>query len=556
MARFPLARLRALAGDLVLARGQEYHARGAVTLLSVDARQVLARVRGGEDYRVRLTGQGRDFGGDCSCPAFERDDWCKHLVAAALAADAAGDAVPDRLGAIRTHLLGLGTEALAALLLEQAEADPALLRRLDLAASAAAAGPADHAGRLREVLQEVLSPPDYVDYRGAGDWTDQVLETLDQIPALIAGGGAAEARALVEEVLDELPAALEMVDDSDGGGMEILHRAAALHMEACRALRPEPEAFAEELFERAWDDDGFGTFAEADEEYAEILGAAGLATYRRLAEAALAKLPKPGRDDPKAHERRWLVGVLDRFAAREGDLDRRLALRASLLTQAQDYLALAEFCLAQGRPDLALQYAGDGAFLFDDERLVLFLAGRLVAEGRAEEATAALWKAFGNAPSLALLQAWLKLAGSDGPDRALALLRIRRAATAKREPFAATALLRLEVELLLAAERLEEAWAAAEGHRIGEELLLRLATASEAKLPEAAARTYRALAEERIAQTNRGGYEAGCQMLARLARIEPAATHAGFIAELRQRHRAKRTLLPLLDQHMAKLARR
>src|SRR3954469_25086822 len=112
MARFPLARLRALAGDLVLARGQEYHASGAVTLLSVDAKRVLARVRGSEDYRVRLTGQGHDFDGDCTCPAFGRDGWCKHLVATALAVDAAGDAAPDRLGPIREHLGGLGTEAL------------------------------------------------------------------------------------------------------------------------------------------------------------------------------------------------------------------------------------------------------------------------------------------------------------------------------------------------------------------------------------------------------------------------------------------------------------
>jgi hypothetical protein len=428
MSRFAPDRLRILAGDTAFARGEAYHAQGAVSLLSAAGEEVLAIVRGGEDYRVRLHGGGSRIAGDCTCPAFDRDGWCKHLVAAALAANAAGEEVPDRRAAIRAHLLGLGAETLADMLLGLAERDPALLRRLDLAASAARAPVAEHAARLRETLRATLRPRHFVDYAEAGGWTEEVLDTLEQIPALIASGAAAEAKDLLGTVLDELPAALEQVDDSDGGGMEILERAAALHLEACRTLEPDPVVLAAELFERAWDGDHFGTFDRADETYAELLGEAGLADYRRLAEAAYARLPPIGRGgaDPKAGDRRRLTEILDRFAAREGDLDRRIALRRASLADAHDYLALGRFCLAQGRPVLAREVAEDGAWLFADANataLVAFLAERLAAEGKREDAIAALWRGFERAPAFSLFRALQDLAAAEAADHALAVLR-------------------------------------------------------------------------------------------------------------------------------------
>lgn len=556
MPRFAPARLRALAGPAAFARGEAVLAAGAVRLWSVGTEQVLAVVRGAEDYRVRLRGKATRISGDCTCPAFDREGWCKHLVAAALAANAAGDDAPDRLGAIRAHLLGQGAAALADMLLDLAGRDPALLRRLDLAASAADKTPTDHAARLRTALHATLHPRHDVDYHEAGAWTDEVLATLEQIPALIAGGAAADAKALLETALDALPGALEQVDDSDGGGTEILERAAALHVEACRALRPDPVALAAELFERAWDSDGFGTFDSADETYAEVLGDAGLAEYRRLAEAAYASLPPIGRGgaDPKAGDRRQLTFMLDRFAARDGDVDRRIALRRAVLATAHDHLMLARFCLEQGRPAQAREVAKDGVFLYDDATataLVLFLAERLVAEGKRDEAIAALWRGFERAPALNLFSAVHALGVPDAAERALAMVRSQRAATGTTDRWRISAMVELEIDILMATARFAEAWAISRETVVRDNLLLRLADASAAQLPHEAARAYRAVLERRIDQTNRSGYEDACRLLVRLAALQPRAEHAAYVAALRHRHRMKRSLLPMLDQHLA-----
>lgn len=556
MSQFAPDHLRVLAGDTAFARGEAYHAQGAVSLLSAAGEEVLAIVRGGEDYRVRLRGGGSRIAGDCTCPAFDRDGWCKHLVATALAANAAGEEVPDRRAAIRAHLLGLGAAALADMLLDLAERDTALLRRLDLAASAARNPAAEHAARLRETLRDTLRPRHYVDYAEAGGWTEEVLDTLEQIPALIEGGAAGAARDLLETVLDEWPEALEQVDDSDGGGMEILQRAAALHLDACRALKPDPCELAAELFERAWDGDDFGTFDCADETYAELLGEVGLAEYRSLAEAAYARLPPTGRGgtDPKAEDRRRLTGILDRFAAREGDLDRRIALRRAALANAHDYLALGRFSLEQGRPALAREVAEDGAWLFEDASataLVAFLAERLAAEGQREEAVAALWRGFERAPAFSLFRALQDLAAAEAADRALALLRARRAAMGKADRWRLGAMIELEFEILMATARLAEAWKLTRSSEFRDDLLLRLARASEETLPGEAARAYRAVIERQIGLTDRRGYEEACRLLGRLATLEPATEHAAYVAALRARYRAKRSLVPMLDRHLA-----
>ncbi len=494
MQRFSRDRLRDLAGAAVFARGEAYHAAGAVSIVTADADEVVAQGRGGDLYRVQLHGSGADISGACSCPAFADHGWCKHLVAAALAADGSAEGLSDRRGAIRAHLVGLGAETLARMLLELAEDDPALMRRLDLAASAAAAPMAEHAGRLRRALREALTPRRFVGYGEAGDWAAEVLDVLDQVPSLIAAGAAADAKALLETVLDDLPEALEQVDDSGGQGTEIIERTAALHLEACRALRPDPVVLAEELFERAETDD-YGSFDRADETYADLLGDRGLAEYRRLTEAAYARLPAfaSGEAYTISASRRRLTSVLDRFAERDGDVDRRIALRRAALGGAQDYLHLAQFCLSQGRPALALKAAEDGAWLFEDHSataLIVFLAERLAADGRAHEAITALWCGFERTPAFALFQALTELGAPDAADRALGILRARQAATGKADRWRHGALVELELSILMATARLPEAWEVTRRDPVSDSLLLRLAEVSETALPAEAAAAY------------------------------------------------------------------
>ena len=135
-ARFDVCALRALAGDKVFARGEEYHREGRVEILTIERGRILAQVAGSEDYRTELTGQNKAIGGECSCPAFEDWGFCKHMVAAALAVNALdADAEAEVTGAlarIREHLRRQDAEALVEMIISLAERDLALFRQLDM----------------------------------------------------------------------------------------------------------------------------------------------------------------------------------------------------------------------------------------------------------------------------------------------------------------------------------------------------------------------------------------------------------------------------------------
>jgi uncharacterized Zn finger protein len=567
--RFDPAALRDLAGDAVFRRGEDYARAGRVELLSDDGACLRARIIGTEVYRAALRGRGGRIAGECSCPASTDRGFCKHLVAVALAANAAGEggeAVPDRIGAIRAYLRAQGEDRLAEMILDLAERDPALLDRLDLAASAAAGDPDEVAERCRAALKRALRTGRFVEYGEAGAWTRGLLDVLEQLEGLIGSGRAKLVLEVVDDLFRRLPGALENVDDSDGGGSEIAERAADLHLAACEAARPDPVALARELF-RLETTEEFGVLRDASERYAHLLGAAGMEEHRRLAQAAWDRLPKTRQrrggvvtaaaEDGLA--RHWLFPILDRLAEQEGDADRRIALREAQLEHAHDYLRLAEFCLAQGREAEAIRRAEEGAWLFDDvsgQPLLLFLAERHRAAGHAAKAEAVLWPGFERRPSMRLYEALTKgkKAGSAArtalADRAVALLEERLGKPKEKEHWLRGNLAGLLIEILLRERRLAAAWAAARRHGCPDGIWLALADASEKDMPGDALAVYERLVEQQVALADKHGYAQACHLVARMRPLRvvrgEAAVHRAYVEALLARHRAKRSFVTML----------
>ena len=108
---------------------------------------------------------------------------------------------------------------------------------------------------------------------------------------------------LAERAIDRIESAIESIDDSNGECSALLERARDIHIRAARGARPDPVALARDLYERETGD-GYGTFDDAAWLYADVLGEAGLAEYRRLATEAWEKLPPlTGRSRQKAARR-------------------------------------------------------------------------------------------------------------------------------------------------------------------------------------------------------------------------------------------------------------
>lgn len=551
--RFDLDTVRELAGGKVFARGEDYHRSGQVLILSIEPGRVLAQVAGSEDYRTELTGRGDDIDGECSCPAFEDWGFCKHMVATALAANAAGadaDTTGDgTLARIRDHLKRKGVDALVEMIVDLAERDGALLRQLDMAAAAFDADDKALQARLRKAIDGATRTRGFIDYGEAGGWATAVAEALDVLAGLASGKRAGLILELARHAIDRIEHAIENIDDSDGHCTGRLERAREIHVSAACAARPDPIALARDLFAREMAEQ-YDVFYGAAPLYAEALGEKGLEEYRRLAVAAWEKLPprRAGRRrDEFSDDYRRLFGMLDYFAERDGDVEARIALRDKNLSSPWHYLQLAQFCLEQGRRDEALRRAEEGLWMFEDdrpdERLLFFVADLLSKAGRKDDAATHLWRAFDKAPSAELYARLRKLGAKAARERAIEELQRR---LAKEKPSQWHHPADLLICILTDEKMYEAAWAAIRRHGVSGNVKAALAHASEASHPREALDTYAARVDALANGGNNAAYAEAAKLVGRMAALHGANEHASYLAAFKARHGRKRNLMKLL----------
>ena len=556
--RFNVDVLRERAGAKVFARGEAYCRGGEVEILVIGPGRVLAQVAGTEDYRAELTGQGEDFGGACSCPAYKDWGFCKHLVATALVAN---DIRVDETGSfdafarIRDHLKQKGVDALVEMIVDMAEQDPALFRKLDAAAAMTRTDEKTLGVRLRKAIDSATRTREFVDYHEASGWAAQVDSVLDVIAGLVSDGRAGLARELAERALDRIEQAIENIDDSDGHCSMLLGRAREVHLAATCELRPEPKQLARDLFAREMQDE-YGTFEGAVGLYAEVLGEIGLAEYRRLAAEAWEKLsPSRGRRAEQDLAQPEVLGnsdqlmrILDFFAERDGDIDARIALRAKDLSSQWSYLQLAEFCRSHGREEEAVRRAEEGLWVFEDERpderLVLFAADILSKAGRKSDAEVHLRRAFEKEPSLHLYSRLRQFGGEEMRERAVRFLEAKQASGERIRWFQPSDLL---VRIWMHETMFDEAWAVVRKHSSSPALKAELARASEATNPREALEVY---AERVVEFVNRGGnsaYAEAAKLIARMATLRSRKEQTDYVLALKARFDRKRNFMKLLD---------
>ncbi len=151
------------------------------------------------------------------------------------------------------------------------------------------------------------------------------------------------------------------MDDSDGSMGELLDRLQDIHLTACKAAKPDPQALAKRLFD--WELHGdWDTFRDAVLTYAEVLGDKGLKHYRELAEAAWAAVPTlgPGDGNSDRYRRFNIKHIMETLAQAGGGLDELIAVKQRDLSSSYTFLEIAQACRQAGAEDRALAWAEKG----------------------------------------------------------------------------------------------------------------------------------------------------------------------------------------------------
>ncbi len=536
--------LTRLAGPGAFQRGKRYFDEGRVTVRESDDSHLRAGVAGSADYAVELLLQDGELRAACDCPV---EGFCKHAVAAALAwrgdapvkPRARKDAPPD----LAAFLKAQPVERLAQLLGKYAHEYDGIRRELTLLAKVE--GSRDDPAALGKAVRAFLNVRRFLDYRDSiayGRELDGLVSLLRQTLAR----DAALCATLCEAAAAKLFRIYENSDDSAGAIGSRFHDLAELHRQACAMDPPPPKELAKRLHALAAEDDwGFFEFTH----YLEPLGDDGLAAFGALLHKEWESLP-PLKAGEGHYGRRWQVRrLLEKWAQQVGDHELLIALRGSDLSKPHDYVGLVETYRQAGRQREALAAAERGMKAFPRDWMMRELAAReLRAAGMDDEALALLWRNFEEQPSEHAYQTLLEAAGNRREswcERALQALHVREQASAKGGKANAT----LRIGILLGENRVAEAVELAADQGCAPDLLERLAGKAEKLDPGAAAGFYRRVVE--FSMGNNPGNSAYGRAAENLRCMRPLlgqAEFAAYLADLRQRFRAKRNFIKLLDE--------
>jgi hypothetical protein len=302
-------------------------------------------------------------------------------------------------------LTSLSAQALVELLIDHAHEDDALARRLLLMTARPVGGGRPDALAMRTMVDHAFAYHGFVSWRETYGYVRGIDEAIDALEGLLDNGHADAVIELCEYALAATERALDHVDDSGGEMRTVFERLETLHHEACLRGSPDPHALAQRLFEREVGGD-WDVFDRAIARYEHVLGDAGVAHYRALAEQHWASVPAlgPGADTTGRYGERFrITRIMQTLAELSGELPAQIAVRERDLSSGYRFLEIAELCRSHGEHDAALEWAERGMAVFDDApdpRLPSFMIEEYRRRGRSADASEQSLAAFEDRPTL------------------------------------------------------------------------------------------------------------------------------------------------------------
>jgi tetratricopeptide (TPR) repeat protein len=418
----------------------------------------------------------------------------------------------------------------------------------------------------RAALDRAIGVIDFVEEDEVPTYAHRVGEVLSSVGDLLDHGHARAVVELMEHAQRLMQDAVENVGD-DGGYIDgLLDDIEALHLEACRTARLDPEDLAARLWELETGSE-YG-FAGAVDRYASVLGNAGLAAYRKLAEAAWATVPPLGLGEAAPYDanRATLTHIMEVLAGRTGDVDEQVGVLCRDLSRPQRFVAVAKLYREAGSNDRALACAEQGLDAFGRERAGPELAGLVIDgyqdRGRHDEAMALAVAEFEGGPTFAsylVLKARATRAGQWDGQREPARGALRRAAgpvsrspaSGLRPPWGPPAGRTELVRALLADGEPDRAWQEAVEGGCADQVWLELAAERESQHPDDAIGVYQKAVDRLVPLKDKDAYRRAAALVSRIATVMEAmgreADCTAYIGALRAAHRPKRNFMAALD---------
>jgi len=387
--------------------------------------------------------------------------------------------------------------------------------------------------QLRAEVDRGLRTRRFLDYRDAIAWAGAAQPILGELERLSRGAPSQELVELLQRAVGHVVKVLHR--GSSGAIGDIARELLELHAIACDAQVADPVKLAKWMIRFRFTDQDF---FEADPvRYRAALGERGLAEYRRAVSAS---------GKPTSFAARY---ARERLAVLDGDTAAIVTLLGGDLRTPQQFVRVAEAMAELGRDDEVLVWTARGiaetsgwqtAKLYD---LACAVHARHGTGTEVLRLRRAQHEQTPTRSSYATLRTAAEVIDVWPVERDAARAALRRHDTSAL------------IDAMLADEDHELAWhtaATAAKETVGPDQWLRLAEAREAGHPADAVLVYQRVIEHVLATTDRRAYQQAVRILKRADTAARAAdqadTFAAYLAELRDRHRRRPTLIALLDK--------
>ncbi len=572
-----------MAGDRYFARGEDYAHRGYVHDLAIDENVLTARVTGTENYYVEFWVENDELLSSCTCPLGVDDIFCKHCVAVGLtwlanpksakpqtggSASRAPRQTPVTLQEVQQFLEQQEKSTLIRWMLDYAQREDDWRQQLFLKVASQRPQGLDLT-TFRRALRDAIAVRGFIDWDETSSYADGILTVFHSIQDLLDNHPDAVIE-LCESAIILLETALNSVDDSNGEVGSILEDFLDLHHQACDRAHPDPIRLAEQLFQSEMGSE-FGSFSNAVETYADILGEQGLAHYHKQAESMWQEFPTlTSKDSYKwNYKRQKLQRILETLANRRGDLEAVIEIKRRDLSNARTYLEIAELYLQDGQDDLALQWAESGLKAFErpDASLNDFVIEAYHRRGRIENAMELAWQGFTYSVTLRGYQKLKTQTERTNQwaiwrDNALAYIRqllqppkpsTKSSKASQTSRFNVSSRDHsLLVEIFLWEGENDLAWQEAQAGGCSRQLWLQLAEGRKQTHPVDAIPIFQREIELFVQQTNNTAYANAITFLNKvhelMIRLNQQAEFQALVAQLRKTYKAKRNFIALLNQ--------
>lgn len=563
-----------LAGAETAASAQSLIKSGQVENVKEKSGTVLGSVQDGREFRVQLWVADGQLDFVCNCPSGGKGAFCEHCAAVGLkwleekpkGTKRRGKAKSrSMLDDISSYLALEDKTTIVGLLLGYANSDPDLQQTLWFAAIGSGLLKRDRSS-FQQAIEKVVRRKRFSNSETGAQYARKIQPIVDALEEFLEAGEASDVVALTEFALAELNDSFYMVSRNEDRIFEITEHLFDLHHRACVMAKPDPAVLAGWLLD--WQLNARLEQSPALEEYADVLGEQGLATYRKAVEAEWAKVsvlkPREYRDFSN-NTRFRITKIMEQLADESGDLEFKVSVLQRDLSSANTFMRIAQLYSDAGQHEKALSWAKEGLQAFNHEHDIfkVFIARQHQFLGQTEQALAMVWRRYQSTPGAHTYSDLHEFASSVNQwpkwrEKALGMLREKTAkedAERERHPHKYYWLDQTReqlVRILLWEGDVQAALEQIRNRQISGHLLLQVADKLAEKNPEDALKIYSRLIGPTLQLANNSAYKEAIGLLRKMSalmtNLDRAREFITLVLTLRKQHSAKRNFITLMDK--------